>query len=377
MTAWLWIGFIVMVVLLLALDLGVLNRKDHVIGAREALLWTGFWVLLALVFDVAVYFIYENHWLGVGIIEGGEQQLIELPLSVRSLAGHLSEDLDVSYRVSGEVAAVEYLTGYLIEKSLSLDNIFVIALIFRHFAVRPEYQHRVLFWGIVGALIMRGAMIGAGVVLIQRFFWTVYVFGGFLILTAIRMAVVPETDPDLEKSKLVRLVRRIFPVTTESRGHAFFLRVPVSGGAVRWAVTPLFLVLVVVELSDVLFAVDSIPAIFAITRDPFIVFTSNIFALLGLRSLFFAVAQLLRSFHYLQHCLVVILGYVGVKMILSHHLRIPPWTSLAVIGGLLLAGVVASLARSRVLARRGAAAALAQPDEIAESGAALGDRNRS
>jgi tellurite resistance protein TerC len=250
--------------------------------------------------------------------------------------------------VSGWTAAMEFFTGYLVEKSLSLDNIFVIALIFKHFGVKPEYQHRVLFWGIVGALLMRGGMIGAGVVLIRRFYWTIYVFGGFLILTAIRMLVADDSDPDLEKSKLIRMVRWLFPVTTECPDHSFFWK---QDG--RWAVTPLLVVLVVVEISDVLFAVDSIPAIFAITRDPFIVFTSNIFAILGLRSLFFAVAQLLGSFYYLQVCLVVILAYVGVKMILSHHVPIPAWTSLVVIGSLLTVGIVASIIRARVLRARG------------------------
>jgi tellurite resistance protein TerC len=347
MTYWLWIAFVVLILLLLALDLGVFHRQDRVIRTREALLWTGFWVLLALVFNVAIYFMYEQSWLGIGVIDSSREQLVELPAGVRSLVGHLADDVDVSYRMTGWTAAIEFLTGYLVEKSLSLDNIFVIAMIFRHFAVRPEYQHRVLFWGIVGALLMRGAMIAAGVALIQKFFWTVYVFGGFLILTSIRMLVTPESQPDLEKSKLIRVVRRLFPVSTERSDHSFFCR---HEG--RWAVTPLFLVLVVVEVSDILFAVDSIPAIFAITREPFIVFTSNMFAILGLRSLFFAVAQILSNFYYLQYCLVVILAYVGVKMILTHHLRIPDWTSLVVIGGLLSIGVAASMVRSRVLDRR-------------------------
>jgi tellurite resistance protein TerC len=240
------------------------------------------------------------------------------------------------------VAALEYLTGYLLEKSLSLDNIFVIALVFRHFQVPLKFQHRVLFWGIAGALVMRGAMIGAGVVLIQRFSFTVYVFGGFLIFTAVRMMVSPDHAPDLEKSRLLRLARRLYPVSAGFQGHSFFTRV--EG---RRAITPLFLVLLIVEGSDAIFAVDSIPAIFAVTQDPFIVFTSNIFAILGLRSLYFALAQLLHRFHYLQVALVVILAYVGVKMILSHHLPVPAWISLAVVGGALALAIVASVVRDR------------------------------
>ncbi len=332
MIIWLWAGFIALVLLFMALDLGILNRKDHVIGAREALLWTAMWIGLSLLFNVAVYFIYKHHWLGVGIY-GGEQ-LVELSKDMRTIGS----GPNLRYLISGEVAAIEYLTGYLIEKSLSLDNIFVIALIFRHFGVPLQFQHRVLFWGILGALLMRGAMIGAGVVLIQKFSWAIYVFGGFLIITAIRMLISPEVDPDLENNRLVKLVRRLYPVTPSFEGHSFFSRI--DG---RRAITPLFLVLLIVESSDVLFAVDSIPAIFAVTRDPFIVFTSNIFAILGLRSLYFALAQLLKSFHYLQYSLVFVLAYVGVKMVISHHYPIPAWTSLVVIGAVLAVGMVASL----------------------------------
>jgi tellurite resistance protein TerC len=342
MTIWLWIGFVALIFALMALDLGVLNRKDHVIGAREALIWTLFWIGLSLAFNVLVYFMYEGHWLGIGIVEGKEA-LLELPKGAQILPPIPEGDGSISYRVPGSVAALEFLTGYLIEKSLSLDNIFVIALIFRFFNVPMQFQHRVLFWGIVGALVMRGAMIGAGVALIQRFSWAIYVFGGFLVLTAIKMLVSPDVEPDLENMRLVKLARRLYPVSTELDGHRFFTRIP-NG---RRAMTPLFLVLLIVESSDVLFAVDSIPAIFAVTRDPFIVFTSNIFAILGLRSLYFALAQLLHKFHYLQLSLVVILAYVGVKMLLSHHFPIPAWVSLCVITGVLLLGVVGSLLRAR------------------------------
>ncbi len=316
MSAFLWVGFVALVLGLLALDLGVFHRKDHVFTTGQALRWTVFWIALALVFNVGIYFIYENHWLGIG--QGGPETL------------------------DGRQAAIKFLTGYLIEKSLSLDNIAVIAIIFSYFRVPLMYQHRVLFWGIVGALLMRGVMIGAGAALIQRFDWMIYVFGGFLLLTAFKMLFAGNESPDLEKNRLVRLARRLYPVTDTIEGHHFFTRL--NG---RRAVTPLLLVLLLVESSDVIFAVDSIPAIFAVTLDPFIVFTSNIFALLGLRSLYFVLASLLDRFRYLKLSLVVILAYVGVKMLVSHHYPIPSWLSLCVIVLSLTLGVVASVLRPR------------------------------
>lgn len=312
MTIWLWVGFIVLVLGLLALDLGVFHRKAHVIGIREALAWTGFWIVLALVFNVAVYYIYKHHWLGIGV------------------------DLD------GHSAALQFFTGYVIEKSLSLDNIFVIALIFAYFKVPGIHQHRVLFWGIVGALVMRGIMILAGAALIQRFDWMVYVFGGLLLLTAVKMLVVRHDNLSPEKNPLFRLARRLYPVSSGFHGGHFFTMV--DG---QRAITPLFLVLIVVESSDLLFAVDSIPAIFAITTDPFLVFTSNVFAILGLRSLYFALAGMIDRFRYLKISLVFVLAYVGVKMLLSHHHPIPTFVSLSVIGGILFVGVVASMLPGR------------------------------
>jgi tellurite resistance protein TerC len=347
MTVWLWVAFVALIIALMALDLGVLNRKDHVVGAREALIWTLFWIGLSLLFAVLVYFMYEGHWLGIGVYEGHEA-LTELPKGMAIPPPLPAGNASLSYRVPGSTAVLEYLTGYLVEKSLSLDNIFVIALIFRFFKIPLLYQHRVLFWGIVGALVMRGAMIGAGVALIQRFAWAIYVFGGFLLLTAIKMLVSPDIEPDLENMRLVRWLRKLFSISTKLDGNHFLTRI--DG---KRALTPLFLVLVVVESTDVLFAVDSIPAIFAITRDPFIVFTSNIFAILGLRSLYFALAQLLHKFHYLQLSLVVILAYVGVKMLLSHHFPIPALVSLSAIAGVLALGVIASVIRARIRARRG------------------------
>jgi TerC family integral membrane protein len=312
----LWAGFILLIIFLLALDLGVLNKKEHVIGIKEALLWSAFWIFLSLVFSVFVYFIYENHLFDIGLT--------------------LNETL------SGRQAFIQYITGYVIEKSLSLDNIFVIALIFGYFKVPAIYQHRVLFWGIVGAVVLRGVMILAGAVLINNFTWIVYVFGGFLIITAIRMLKSNHEDIDPDHNILVKIARKFYPVTKEYHGKNFFTIVNNKKAA-----TPLFIALLVVESSDVLFAVDSIPAIFAITRDPFIVFTSNIFAILGLRSLYFALAAMITKFCYLKYSLVIILMYVGVKMLLTYYYHIDTLISLSVIGGILTIGVLASIYKNK------------------------------
>jgi len=309
---WIWFGFIAGVLAMLALDLGILNRRPHAISVKEALWWTAFWVFLSLLFNVAVYFMYENHWLGIG-----------------QAVGHVT---------SGKQAAIEFLTGYIVEKSLSLDNIFVIAMIFAYFSVPLMYQHRVLFWGILGALVMRGIMIGAGAALIRRFDWMIYVFGGVLLLTAVKMLIARHDNLDPDRNPLVRLARRFYPVSSTFDGPHFFTHM--DG---RRAVTPLMLVLLVVESTDILFAVDSIPAIFAVTKDPFIVFTSNIMAILGLRSLYFALAGMMSKFRYLKMSLVFLLAYIGVKMLLSHHYPVPTGVSLAIIGGILGVGIVASL----------------------------------
>jgi tellurite resistance protein TerC len=306
-----WASFLAFVLGLLALDLGVFHRESRAIRTGEALAWAGFYVTLALAFNVLVFFLYERSWLGVGVTVG--------------------------HPIDGRTAALQFLTGYLLEQSLSLDNVFVIALIFSYFRVPLAYQHRVLFWGILGALVMRGAMIGLGAALIARFDWIIYVFGGILILTAVRMLLAGNEEPDPEKSPVIRLARRIYPVTPELHGERFFVQL---GG--RRAATPLFLVLLMVESSDVLFAVDSIPAIFAVTQDPFLVFTSNIFAILGLRNLYFAIAPLLNRFKYLKQSLVFILAFVGVKMILAHTQPIPTLTSLSLIMGILAVGILAS-----------------------------------
>lgn len=311
-----WGSFLVLIFILLALDLGVFNKKDHVFSVKEALLWTMFWIVLALIFNVFVYYAYTYNWLKIG--EGGH---------------HIT---------SGGDAAMKFFTGYIIEKSLSLDNIFVIAMIFSYFKVPLQYQHRVLFLGILGALIMRGVMIIAGVALVERFNWMIYVFGAFLILTAIKMLTSKNEDFDPEKNLLIRMAKRFYPVSKNYEGHRFFTHI--DG---KKAITPMFLVLLVIESSDVLFAIDSIPAIFAVTTDPFIIFTSNVFAILGLRSLYFALAAMIDKFRYLKLSLVFVLAYVGVKMILSHVYPIPTYFSLSVIAATLTIGIVSSIIISK------------------------------
>lgn len=295
-----WIGFFVLIGTLLALDLGVFNRKVHVVSVREAGFWTATWVTLGLLFNAGIWYFF-----------GGD-------------------------------AALTFLTGYLIEYSLSIDNIFVFVLVFTAFGVPPQYQHRVLFWGVLGAVIMRGIMIFAGVALIERFDWIMYLFGAFLVVAGLRMLFEKDSEPvDMKDNRVLKFVRRFIPVTENYDGQKFFTRV----NGVRMA-TPLFLVLVVVELTDLVFAVDSIPAIFAITTDPFIVFTSNIFAILGLRSLYFLLAGIIHRFVYLKTGLAIILAYVGVKMLIADFFHIPTFTSLGVIVGVLGISIIASLLRT-------------------------------
>jgi tellurite resistance protein TerC len=326
---WIWIGFIVLILSLLALDLGVFHRKDHVIKTREALGWSAFWIALALLFSVFVYFGYENHWLGMGLkidpIDGGQ--------------------------IDGRDAVIKYLTGYVIEKSLSVDNIFVIALLFTYFAVPALYQHRVLFWGILGAILMRGVMIALASWLVTMH-WVILVFGGFLIFTGIRMLFAGEKEEDPGNNLAMRLVKRMLPVTPNYHGHSFLAR---EGG--RLVLTPLALALVMVETTDLIFAVDSIPAIFAITGDPFIVFTSNIFAILGLRSLYFALAGMMDKFRYLKVALAIVLVVVGVKMLTAKWLK--AWLGehfnlylLGAVFAILAAGVIWSLLANRKDAKR-------------------------
>ncbi|HEY1379891.1 MAG TPA: TerC family protein [Gemmataceae bacterium] len=297
---WLWVGFNAFVLAMLALDLGVFHRTAHAVSLREAAAWSAVWVGLALLFNYGLY------------------------------------------RVRGAEAGLEFLAGYLMEKALSVDNIFVIVLIFSYFRVPPPYQHRVLFWGILGALVMRGMMIAAGAALIEQVHWVIYVFGAFLVLTGVRMATQDERAVEPESNPVLRLVRRFVPVTDADHGPKFFA-VESDGPRARRVATPLFVVLVMVEATDLVFAVDSIPAVFAITRDPFIVYTSNVFAILGLRSLYFLLAGVVHRFHYLKVGLAVVLVFVGVKMLLSDVYAVPTGVSLAVIAAVLGTAVAASL----------------------------------
>jgi tellurite resistance protein TerC len=303
---YLWAGFCLIILTLLVLDLGVFHRRSHSVSTKEAGIWTGVWVSLALLFNLAIYY-----W-------------------------------------KGSETAFEYLTGYLIEYSLSVDNLFVFVVIFGAFCVKPEQQHRVLFWGILGALIMRGVLIATGSFLMNQFFWIAYIFGAFLVFTGIKLGIKKETQPHLEKNPIVRLARRFLPVATDSKDGSFIVR---QSGKIL--LTPLFLVLLTVETTDLVFALDSIPAIFAITTDPFVIFTSNIFAILGLRSLYFLLANAVGKFHYLQTSLAVILSFVGVKMLIAHWLKMPIGISLSVIVTVLATGVIASLLREQRIKRNG------------------------
>jgi tellurite resistance protein TerC len=292
----LWAGFVVLVLLLLALDLGYFHRADEPVSTRQALAWTGVWVALSLCFNGLV-----GHWFG---------------------ADH----------------AAEFLTGYLIEKSLSVDNLFVFLVIFTTLGIPPQYQHRVLFWGILTALVLRAAMILAGTALLSTFHWLIYLFGAFLAFTGLKLLLTRQVEaPHPERSLLFRLVRRVVPTTSRIEGHHFLLR---EGG--RWVATPLLLALLLIEVSDVVFALDSVPAIFGITLDPFIVFTSNIFAILGLRSLYFALSRAVDRFSRLQQGLALVLLFIGMKMLVSPWLVIGQGASLGVVAGLLAGAVVAS-----------------------------------
>jgi tellurite resistance protein TerC len=291
-----WIGFVAFVLLMMALDLGVFHKKIHKVPVREAVIWTIVWVSLALIFDIFLYF-------------------------------HL-----------GKTKSLEFLTGYVIEYSLSVDNIFVFILIFSFFKVNEKYQHKILFWGILGALIMRGIFIFSGVALISRFHWIIYIFGGFLIYTGIRMLFNKEIDIEPDKNPVVKFCRKYLPVTEKTHEDKLFIRQNSKVYA-----TPLFLVLLIIEYSDLIFAVDSIPAVLAISQDRFIVFTSNIFAIMGLRSLYFAVSGVMDYFRFLKVGLAFVLTFVGVKMCISNYFEIPVLLSLLVIISILLISVIASV----------------------------------
>lgn len=303
-----WVGFIVFVIVALVLDLGVFNKQAHVIETKEAAIWTSVWVACAVAFGGVVYLAFVNGW-------------VENPTGL-----------------SPHNAVVKFVTSYLIELSLSVDNIFVIALIFSSFAIPRKYQHEVLFYGILGAIVFRALMIIFGVALINKFSWIVYVFGVFLIFTALRMLFSKDEKFDPKTSKIFKWINKIYPVTHDVEGDHFFVR---KEGK-RYA-TPLFVALVIIEFTDIFFAVDSIPAVLAITADPFIVFSSNILAIMGLRSMFFLIAGMLNKFRYIQYSLVVILAFVGIKMLISHFYSFPEWLSLGVIVLSLAAGVIASM----------------------------------
>lgn len=295
-TIYVWIGFLAFVLLMLALDLGVFHRKSHEVKIKEALIWSVVWISMAMVFNYGLY-VYM-----------------------------------------GEIKAMEFLTGYVIEKSLSIDNLFVFIMIFSYFNVDTKYQHKVLFWGILGALIMRAIFIFAGVALISKFHWIIYLFGAFLIFTGAKMLVHKDEKIDPNKNPLVRLFKRFFPVSETMHGDRFFVKINA-----KIVATPLFVVLLLVEFTDLIFAVDSIPAILAISSDPFIIFTSNVFAILGLRALYFALAGITQYFHYIKYGLSAILVFVGVKMVIVDFYKIPVLMSLFTILGILFISVVASL----------------------------------
>ncbi len=317
-TAWHWAGFILCVIFFLALDLGVFHRQARVVKFKEALTWTTIWVTLSFGFGLLLAPALVTGW--------------------------------------GKQDSVEFVTGYIIELSLSMDNVFVIALIFTYFRVPSQYQHRVLFWGILGALLMRGVMIGAGAALISRFMWTLYLFGAFLVFTGVKMLFVSDEGVHPEKNFLLRLAKKFFPVATKFHGQKFAIR---EQG--RFTLTPLALVLLVVETTDLIFAVDSIPAIFAVTQKPFIVFTSNVFAILGLRSLYFVLAGAIDYFRYLKVGLSFVLVFIGGKMLLDAHGQPPKWfqvdipssVSLLVVGAIIATSIALSVVAGRREKRAG------------------------
>jgi tellurite resistance protein TerC len=294
----LWfIGFNIFVLIMLALDLGVFNRKQHTIGVKEALLWSAFWITLALIFNGMIW-----HWFGTQ-------------------------------------KALEFLTGYLIEKSLSVDNLFVFLLVFSYFRVPAQYQHKILFWGIIGALVMRGVLIFVGAALIEQFHWILYIFGAFLVYSGYKMAFQHDGEMDLQDNAAIRMLKKFIPITHEYHESNFTTKI--NG---KTFATPMLAVLMVIETSDLIFAVDSIPAIFAVSRDPFIVYTSNVFAILGLRSLYFALAGVMDVFHYLKYGLAAVLSFIGVKMlIMDTAFKIPTGWALVVVVVILAISVIASL----------------------------------
>ncbi|MEO7173822.1 TerC family protein [Flavobacterium sp.] len=307
-----WILFLVVIFIFLALDLGVFNKTPHIISSKEAGIWTGVWVTLSFAFSGVVNWLYSNEYIAnpTGIKPSG--------------------------------ATIKYITGYLIELSLSIDNIFIIAVIFTSFKISQKYQHRILFWGILGAIIFRGLMISFGVVLINKFSWMTYIFGAFLLFTAFKMLFKNEDENfDPKESLIYRIIGKVIPITTHTEKEHFFTRIDGINHA-----TPLFVALLVIEVMDMLFALDSVPAILAITSDPFLVFSSNIFAILGLRSMYFFLANMLEKFSHLEYSLIAILTFVGIKMLVVDYYKFPEWVSLSFIALSLLTGIIVSIKKS-------------------------------
>jgi len=320
-----WILFIVLVLVLMAVDLGVFNKTAHNPSAKEAIMSTIGWVSLAVGFNIFIYFAYEHGWLGLG-------SYVHEPMR-------------------GREAALKFFTGYLLEESLSIDNLFVMALVFSKFRIPKKYQHRILFWGILGVLVFRGILIGLGIALVHHFVWLFYFFGALLVYSAYKMLAHHDADEgDLHKRSIVRLIHKFYPVSRNYDGGHFFT---IEDG--RRAVTPMFVALMVIETTDILFAFDSVPAVFSITTDPFLVFSSNIFAIMGLRSLYFVLANVLDRFEHLRYSLIAILCFIGVKMVLiPAKIHIPIGWSLGIIGAMLLAGVAVSLLKKK------------EPEEVTE-----------
>lgn len=310
-----WILFLILISIFLALDLGVFNKTPHIISSKEAGIWTAVWVTISMAFSGVIYWLYLNNY-------------IDNPTQLKPIE-----------------ASVKFLTGYLIELSLSADNIFVIAIIFASFKIAQKYQHRVLFWGIIGAILFRGLMIFFGVLLIQKINWITYVFGAFLLFTAIKMLFKKEEEEFNPKdSRVYKIIGKIIPITSHRDNEHFIIKENNKNYA-----TPLLVALLVIEVMDVVFATDSVPAILAITSDPFLVFSSNIFAILGLRSMYFFLANMLEKFSYLEYSLIAILFFVGLKMISIHFYKFPEWVSLCFIAIALATGVIVSLKKANTL----------------------------
>ena len=309
-----WISFLALIILFLALDLGVFNKTPHVISSKEAGIWTGIWVTLSFAFSGMVNWLYSNEYIANPT------------------------------RIKPAVATIKYITGYLIELSLSIDNIFIIAIIFASFKISQKYQHRILFWGILGAIFFRGFMIFFGVILINKFSWMTYIFGAFLLFTALKMLFKKEEDDfDPKESFVYRMIGKVIPVTSHTEKEHFFTKINNINHA-----TPLFVALLVIEVMDMLFALDSVPAILAITSDPFLVFSSNIFAILGLRSMYFFLANMLQKFSFLEYSLIAILSFVGIKMLIVDYYKFPEWASLSFISVSLLVGIIVSIKKSKI-----------------------------